>query len=162
MSLLRQIPPTVPGRATPPENWHFTLRFLGSTDGVRRGHLIEALRATDFGAAFDIEFDKLGAFPNARRARVLWVGVGNGHARLERVAAKAEAAARESGFDPEPREFTAHLTISRIREAASVTDFLEKARRVSATMSVSDVILFRSEPGGQHSRYTVVAAFPLN
>jgi len=161
LSLITQIPKSLPGRATPAENWHFTLRFLGSTDAPRRDRLIEELRSKHFGNAFDIEFDKLGAFPNPRRARVLWVGVTNGHAKLEDIARTAEAAAVQSGFEPEPRKFTAHLTIARMKQTETVIDFLAKARKVSAVMRVSEVILFRSEPGRDHSHYTVVDAFPL-
>ena len=162
LNLMRQIPPDLPGRPAPPENWHFTLRFLGSTDAARRDRLIDALASKNFGSAFEIEFDALGAFPNPRRARVLWVGVGNGHEKLERVALAAEGAARESGFEAESRKFTAHLTISRMKQSESLVEFLAKARNVSAAMRVDEVILFKSELGSDHSRYTVVAAFPLD
>jgi RNA 2',3'-cyclic 3'-phosphodiesterase len=161
LALMKRMPAVLPGRPVPAENWHFTLRFLGSTDADRRDQLVKAMRAKDFGSAFDIEFKELGAFPNARRARVLWVGVDPGHENLENLAQKAEAAATESGFDPEPRRFTAHLTISRMKVAESVADFLTKARRINVVMRVTEVAVFRSEPGGHHSRYTVVAAFPL-
>lgn len=161
MSLMRRLPPSLPGRPAPPENWHFTLRFLGSTDPARRDSLAQLLRNTPFGPEFNIEFDQLGAFPGARRARVLWVGVGAGRERLESVAEKAEAAARAAGFDAEPRRFTAHLTISRMKRPESVVEFLTKPQRLEVVMKVSEVILYRSEPGGQHSRYTVVDSFQL-
>ena len=109
-----------------------------------------------------MELDRLGAFPNARRARVIWVGAGNGHTKLEHLAEKAEAAAVESGFDAESRKFSAHLTISRIRQSEPVSEFLGGAARIHAMMRVTEVVLFRSEPGGQNSRYTVVAAFLLS
>ena len=162
LSLMKQIPKGLPGRATPAENWHFTLRFLGSTDAARRDSLIEALRSKNFGRGFDIEFDKLGAFPNSRRARVIWIGVGNGRARLETIAEKVEAAAGESGFEHESRKFAAHLTIARMKQAEPVTDFLARAYSIEAIMRVEHVVLFRSELGGEHSRYSVVAAFPLD
>jgi RNA 2',3'-cyclic 3'-phosphodiesterase len=92
---------------------------------------------------------------------VLWVGVGNGHSQLEAIAAKVEEAALVAGFDPEPRKFTAHLTLSRIRPPESVTHLLATARPVDAIMRVSEVILYRSEPGGGGSRYTVIEEFPL-
>lgn len=161
LSLMRQIPPAIPGRPTPAENWHFTLKFLGSTDEARRDSLIKALAACRFGSSFQIEFEELGAFPNARRARVLWVGVGNGHERFESVAAKVEAASNAVGFEPELRKFTAHLTISRMKQPESVTEFLASSRKVHASMKVTHVALYRSEPGGQHSRYSIVASFPL-
>jgi 2'-5' RNA ligase len=161
LSLMRQLPEVLPGRASPPENWHFTLRFLGSTAPEQRDRLIEHLGSAELGDAFDIEFDTLGAFPNARRARVVWAGVGNGHARLERVAMVADSAAESAGFDPEKRKFSAHLTISRLKRPESVTQFLVSAGRIEAAMSVESILLYRSVPGGQHSRYSVVAEFPL-
>lgn len=159
--LARQIPSFVPGNPSPLENWHFTLRFLGATDPERGGTLIENLRATNFGAAFDISFDKLGAFPNSRRARVVWIGVGQGKEKLESVAVRAEKAAVLSGFEPESRKFSAHLTIARIKQPQSIEQFLSKARKVHATMRVEEVILYRSEMGRGHSKYSIVAAFPL-
>jgi len=161
LSLERQLPSKLPGRPAPSANWHFTLRFLGATANDQRERLIDALRKQSFGRGFDIEFEMLGAFPNARRARVLWVGVGNGHERLEAVAVKVEEAALVAGFDPEPRKFTAHLTLSRIRPPESVTHLLATARPVDATMRVSSVILYRSEAGGAGSRYTIVEEFHL-
>ena len=158
---MRQIPADLPGRAAPPQNWHFTLRFLGATDAARRHRLIDTLGSTNFGSAFEIEFDALGAFPNPRRARVLWVGVGSGQEKLERVALAVEEAARRSGFEAEPRKFTAHLTVSRMKQSESVLEFLSKARKVSAVMRVDEVILFKSELGRDHSRYGVVSAFQL-
>ena len=159
--LERQIPKNLPGRPSPPENWHFTLRFLGATDSSRKVRLIERLDAARFGAPFEIEFDILGAFPNARRARVVWVGVGNGHQRLQSVAVKAELAAVESGFEAEARKFSAHLTIARLKQPEQISHFLATARQVSASMQVSEVFLYRSEMGGSLSRYVIVERFPL-
>jgi len=161
LSLARQVPSSLPGNPSPLENWHFTLRFLGATDGERRDKLIDNLRATNFGAPFEIAFDKLGAFPNPRRARVVWIGAGPGKERLESVAAKAEKAAVLSGFDPEPRKFSAHLTIARIKQPQSIEQFLLKEKKINATMRVEEVILFRSEMGRGHSKYSVIARFPL-
>ena len=161
LKLARQIPSNLPGNPSPLENWHFTLRFLGATDATRKQKLIESLRATNFGAPFDIAFDRLGAFPNPRKARVVWIGAGRGKERLEAVAYKVEKAAVLSGFDPESRKFSAHLTIARIKQPQSIEQFLLKARKVDASMRVEEVILYRSEMGRGHSKYSVIAAFPL-
>ena len=161
VTLERQLPSKLPGRPGPSENWHFTLRFLGATVNHQRDRFIEDLRRKSFGDPFDIEFDMLGAFPNSRRARILWAGVGFGHERLESIASKVEGSARAAGFDPEPRPFTAHLTLSRLRPPESVAHLLATARRIDARMRVNEVILYRSEPGGVHSRYAVVDSFFL-
>jgi len=159
--LMRQLPRSLPGKLSPPENWHFTLRFLGSTEAQRRDALIERLRSARFGSSFELSFDRLGAFPNSGRARVLWVGAGAGHARLESIAQKVEEIVRSIGFDAEKKPFKAHLTISRMKEPQSVSEMLARARPVQATMRVEELIIYRSEPGRSHSQYSVVMAFPL-
>ena len=162
LAISRQIPPFLPGRQSPLENWHFTLRFIGNADSSQRAKLVENLGSVNFGNSFDIEFDQFGAFPNPRRARVVWLGIAKGREALERVAEKAENAVVVSGFAPEARKFSAHLTISRLKQPEPIAQFLTKVRKVDARMQVREVILYRSEPGRGHSRYSVVAAFPLN
>ena len=162
LALSRQIPSVLPGKPSPLENWHFTLRFIGNADAAQRATLIDRLHSTTFGNAFEIEFDKLGAFPNPRRARVVWIGVGKGREALEKIADKVEAAVESAGFAPEARKFSAHLTVSRLKQPESIAPFLAKAPAINARMQVGEVILYRSELGRGHSRYSVVAAFPLN
>ena len=161
VSIMRQLPASLPGRQPPLTNWHFTLRFLGAAETVKRDRLIDELKAAPLGAAFPISFDGLGAFPNPRRAKVLWLGVSNGRERLEALAAKVETAARSSGFEPETRRFSAHLTLSRLRSPEAVGDLLSKSRPVNAEMHVDHVILYSSVTGGPHSVYTILHAFPL-
>ena len=161
VSIARQLPAPLPGRQPPLTNWHFTLRFLGDTEAETRDRLVEKLFAASFGAQFPISFDKLGAFPSARRARVLWLGVSSGRERLETLAAKVETAATSCGFDPETRRFSPHLTLSRIRSPESVADLLSKSQPVNAGMVVDRVILYSSATGGPHSVYTIVQTFPL-
>jgi 2'-5' RNA ligase len=161
LSLERQLPQQLPGRPGPSANWHFTLRFLGATLADQRDRFIQDFRRKSLGSVFDIEFDMFGAFPNARRARVLWAGVGFGHERLESIAAKVEGSARAAGFAPEPRKFTAHLTLSRLRPPESVAHVLASAKPIDARMQVDQVILYRSDLGGPHSRYSIVETFLL-
>jgi 2'-5' RNA ligase len=160
-ALMRQLPRNLPGKQPPPENWHLTLRFLGSTDASQRDKIIERLASTRFGPPFDLSFDRLGAFPGSRRAQVLWIGASAGHDRLESVARKVEEISTSVGFDAENRPFRAHLTISRMREPSSVAAILSKARPIQVTMRVEEIDLYRSESGGPHSRYSVVTASPL-
>ena len=161
LALSRQMPHFLPGKPSPLENWHFTLRFIGNADLAQREKLIHNLHAISFGQAFEIEFDKLGAFPNSRRARVVWVGVGKGRESLERIADKAEGAVVDAGFPAEARKFSAHLTVSRLKQPESIAEFLSRAQKVHAAMQVKEVILYRSQLGRGHSQYSVVAAFPL-
>src|SRR5678816_1697262 len=84
--------PVLPGRLVPPQNWHFTLRFLGATDAATRDRVVAAIRAARLGSRFSISFGGLGAFPRANRARIVWLGVDDGAARLISVAESVESA----------------------------------------------------------------------
>src|SRR5438105_1014002 len=84
--------PPLPGRRVPPQNWHFTLRFLGDTERERRDQLAETLRHARFSRSFSIRFDGLGAFPRARRARIIWIGVTEGARELISLAEAVESA----------------------------------------------------------------------
>src|SRR5687767_7687520 len=68
----------LPGRAVPPANWHLTLRFLGATDAERRRRVDDELSRIERPPPFALSFTSLGAFPRAGRAKVLWLGVGEG------------------------------------------------------------------------------------
>jgi 2'-5' RNA ligase len=100
-----------------PENLHYTLRFLGELgeDGARRAGEA-AGEAAARSAAFGAALGGLGAFPNARRARVLWAGMTEGAVALETLARDLDAGLARRGFERPDHPFSAHLTLGRVRE----------------------------------------------
>jgi 2'-5' RNA ligase len=98
-------------------NLHYTLRFLGEVgeSGARRV-ADAAERAVQGLAAFDAELGPPGAFPSARRARVLWLGMARGERPLVELAQALETELRRLGFAKEAHAFSPHLTIGRVRE----------------------------------------------
>src|SRR5256885_1857035 len=54
-----------------------------------------------------------GAFPSARRGRVLWVGVAEGRDVLARLAKGVAERLAPLGHAPEERQFRPHITIVR-------------------------------------------------
>jgi len=157
----KSLPKKLPGKAVPAENWHFTLRFLGSTEADTRDKIVERLTAATCGASFTIRFNELGAFPNPGRARILWLGVDDGADRLIQLAAIAEGVARSAGFAAEAREFKPHLTLSRIDPPSSVKTLLTSKPRIDTRMLVDAVILYRSHLGGGAPRYEQILRIGL-
>ena len=160
-AIARKLPKNLPGKVVAPDKWHFTLRFLGATSRDARENIIASLSAARLGPKFQVQFGELGAFPNPRRARILWLGVTRGGERLSELAAVAEDAARTAGFAPEDRRFTPHLTLSRIDPPQNVTALLAQNHRYNVEMSVAALILYRSRLGGGPARYEEVARFGL-
>ncbi len=160
-AISRSLPRKLPGKPVPPENWHFTLRFLGSTEEKTRDLIIERLKSATCGAPFGIRFSELGAFPNPGRARILWLGVDDGAERMIQLAAIAEGVARSVGFAAEERDFKPHLTLSRIDPPVSVRTLLASKPQISTRMTVDTVILYRSRLGGGPARYEEIIKIGL-
>ena len=99
------------------DNLHYTLKFLGELgeDGARRARE-GAREAAASLPAFDATLGAPGAFPNAKRARVLWLGLERGEAELKALARAVDVALHRRGFDREKRAFSAHLTLGRVRD----------------------------------------------
>jgi 2'-5' RNA ligase len=146
-------------RWTPAANWHVTLKFLGSTQPRLVEWVTESVeRAVSTAAPFRTSVAGLGAFPSARRARVVWVGLDDPGGAFGALAAALDGAlARE--FEPEKRSFSAHLTVARLRDPAAVPGELPAVE--SASFDVDRVVLYRSRLQRPAPVYEPLASFPL-
>lgn len=148
------------GRWVPRANRHVTVKFLGST----YPRLIEWVHGTVAAAASAHEpvptrLLGIGAFPSARRARVLWAGLDDREGGLARLAgALDDALARE--FRPEKRAFTAHLTVARFDPPVPL-EGLEDAELEGDPFVVDHVVLFRSHLRRPAPVYEPLETFPL-
>lgn len=104
-------------------NWHVTLKFLGDTEEAQIGRIEEALRSVSW-RAFTLQARGGGFFPPPKgkgplRPRVVWVGLGQGVAETVALAKAVETALVPLGIGAETRPFRAHLTLARVKFAAS-------------------------------------------
>jgi len=97
-----------------PENIHITLRFLGNISPQMVNLIHEEMEKTAF-TSFDAEIKGLGAFPNLRYARVVWAGIRKGAEELTNISSQLEPRLRGLGFRPDPKGFSPHLTIARVK-----------------------------------------------
>lgn len=134
------------------EALHVTLKFLGETDEQRAPELEQALhRAARGTKALALVIEGFGAFPDAARPRVLWVGVGAEPA-LELLQHGLEREYEALGFPVEARAFRPHLTLGRARRDARPQDFRGLGAafdgvQFSDTVVVDSVDLMRSTLG---------------
>ena len=145
-----------------PANLHFTLRFLGEQPDEAVARAEAAARATasqhvPFGAALG----GFGAFPTARRARVIWLGLSQGSEPLRRLAISLEEALRAEDFPPDDPEFEPHLTLARIRASADWTSRLIAAPAVEGRFRVEELALVKSTLAAGGARYEPIARVRL-
>lgn len=105
-------------RWVPAENFHLTLKFIGSWDPRREDSLVASLAAIE-AEPFPLELAGLGVFPNPRQPRQLWSGVAEPEP-VEALAATVEKACAACGIAPEARPFTPHLTLARAAAPAAL------------------------------------------
>jgi 2'-5' RNA ligase len=155
----------LPGvRWVPRENWHLTMRFLGSTGASSipwvRARLAGVAEAR---APFDTAVRGLGGFPSLRRVHVLWAGIDDDQGRLRALTtAIGEALAGE--FPSEARPFTPHVTVGRSDERPLAShlgfDFGQTSLQ-SARFEVGQLVLMRSHLRRPAPVYERLEAFPL-
>lgn len=150
--------------AAPSLNWmdesrvHLTLKFLGEQEETVVHPLSDALdRVAGRHRQFAMRIGEVGAFPNFRRARVVWMGVDR-ETRLELLHHDVEQACETLGFALDGRAFRPHLTLARVRERTGE----EELRRLSRAAKriafecetvVESIDLMRSSPGRPGARY---------
>lgn len=97
-----------------PKNIHITLRFLGNITPAMVDKVYEGMCKVQF-APFTVNIQGLGAFPNQRNPRVVWAGIREGAIQLRGIFEQLEPFLRGLGFAPDPKGFSPHLTIARVR-----------------------------------------------
>jgi 2'-5' RNA ligase len=107
---------------------HLTLKFLGEVEENRLDELTAAM-ATVAGQHRELlmTLGGIGAFPNFRRARVVWMGIEQ-EARLELLHHDIELACESLGFEVEGRAFRPHLTLARVKHALPEARFRALSR----------------------------------
>ena len=141
--------PTVAGlRWTGPDQWHVTLRFLGSVDP---GEAAAALDGLGWAAAEA----RLGPVTALLGRGVLMVPVSG----VDGLAGAVAAATVDLGGLPENRPFTGHLTLARSRGRVPAG---WEGRPVTGAFPVVEVCLVRSETLPEGARYEVLGRWPLS
>ena len=155
-------------RWVPAHNVHLTLKFLGDVSASSL-ELIKQMMITEASqfAAFDLQVDGLGCYPNPRRPRVLWVGL-TAPAELASLQRAIEAATSRLGYESEEREFSPHLTIGRVRQNVSSGDVhkirtaIENCRiGLLGSTRIDAIHLYKSELRPEGSIYTKLFSAPL-
>lgn len=144
------------------ENYHVTLRFIGDVDDVvaqEAAYMLGQVRRP----AFDLHMEGLASF-GGRKPRAVIASVAPEPALFD-LQAEQERLMRRIGLEPEPRKYTPHVTLARLRDASSldVADYLSaRGYFRTAPFKVSQFVLFSSRASTGGGPYVAEALYPLN
>ena len=146
---------------------HLTVKFLGEQPDDLAARLADAMRGVGGrNRTIDAEVGGIGAFPNFRRPRVVWIGV-TPEPKLELLHHDVESTCETLGIPVDGKPFRPHLTLARVKPRASdPRAFRELARAATDVDYVEEIVitsvdLMASELTTAGSRYRVVASVPL-
>ncbi|HYD39933.1 MAG TPA: RNA 2',3'-cyclic phosphodiesterase [Anaeromyxobacter sp.] len=148
------------------ENLHLTIQFLGAVPEERVAAVETAV--TEVAAAarpLSLEVKGAGGFPNARRPRVVWLGLAGDVPALAALAAELGKRLTPLGFAPEARPFSAHLTLGRAREPRGAPGLggalAAAAQDGGVAWRAAELVLFESHLSPKGPRYEAVLRAPL-
>lgn len=149
-------------RWTPESNQHITVKFLGSTPSERLAEVAGVCaEVASMHASVQVHLNRLGAFPNLRRARVLWMGIDDPDGLLERMAGALDGGFEALGYAREARAYTPHLTLARMKFPAPIREPLPVVDTELPPFSVDHLSLYRSRLSPRGAMYEALERFAL-
>ncbi|HYA03647.1 MAG TPA: RNA 2',3'-cyclic phosphodiesterase [Syntrophobacteria bacterium] len=149
-----------------PEGIHLTLKFLGSILAEQVAAIAAAVGEVVRGEPpLALAMSGLGAFPNARRPRVIWVGIVGEVERLGRLQTRLESALEPLGLAREERPFRPHLTLGRVRDPRRPPDLTRALEEITVSASspfdVREILVYKSDLRPTGAIYTKLQHLPL-
>lgn len=149
---------------TNPDNFHFTIVFLGerSANQVERvkrlmGDLPEII------APFEVQIGGLGAFPNMRNPRIVWIGVQKGGVEFGQLYDAVVRRLQRIRFQPDKRPYHPHLTLARLRAKRGMEELMDIVRSHSnaecGSYTAAGLTLFKSQLDPRGAIYTPLAHY---
>lgn len=140
---------------TKKENWHLTLKFIGEASAEEKDELIQALKKIDFKEQNQyVQFNKLGAFPDLKKAEVLYLALKRGRNLLESLHDKVERELLEYGFEADERAYIPHLTLGRSgSKPVQISEKFESEYFVNIFARLESISLYQSRLKAEGPEY---------
>jgi 2'-5' RNA ligase len=154
-------------RWTPPDQFHLTLKFLGSIRQSQVEPLIGALSESiaPFGPLV-LTASGLGAFPPRGKPRVLWAGVSDAAQQLPWLQRTVELASAAFTVEPAVNDFSGHITLARLSEFRGAANELKTllagaSQRMFGGWTANHLALMQSELSSAGATHLLLGEIPL-
>jgi 2'-5' RNA ligase len=149
-----------------PEKIHLTLKFFGNIEESRIDLIFKSIEEVLLKTLpFSLEVRGVGAFPNLRNPRVIWMGLIDGKEVLTSLQKQIEIQLEKIGFQPEDRPFHPHLTLGRMKSSRGKEELVGKMEkhkeREFGVFQVERLVLFKSDLKPTGPIYTALKEMKL-
>ncbi|HEY6193050.1 MAG TPA: RNA 2',3'-cyclic phosphodiesterase [Bacteroidota bacterium] len=149
-----------------PEKSHTTVKFLGAVDeSILPGVLAATGSACREFRPFEVTYEGIGAFPDRRHPKVIWIGCRNDDGSLASLKSSLDRALASFGFPIEDRPFRPHITLGRVRGPRglrNLTPKLEKLTFEPRKETISEILVMKSVLRPQGGEYSALTSLHLH
>ncbi len=137
------------------ENWHLTLEFIGEVSEEEKRKLIEGLKSINFKEHNKyIQFSKLGAFPDVKQAKVIYLALKQGKDILKDLNERLGKELFKYGFESDKRDYIPHLTLGRNKSnAIKIKKYYLKNNFINIYAKIEGISLYKSELKAEGPEY---------
>jgi 2'-5' RNA ligase len=133
-----------------PEKIHLTLKFFGNIEESRVDTITKSIEPLVGGTPlFSLEVRGMGAFPNIKNPRVLWMGLIDEKQVLVALQKQLESTLETIGFQVEDRPFRPHLTLGRMNSGRGKDELIGRIQKYKeerfGDVEVKRLVLFKSD-----------------
>jgi len=148
-----------------PDRMHVTLRFLGDVETGVAAAVAGILAPPLNTPPFTLTVGSPGVFPARGAPRTCWLSIATGLDSLRALEAEIAVRLEELAMPREPRPFTPHVTVARVRDLAGLrgTSWLQRVSvPADAGGEVDAITLFESRLSPKGPVYTELQRTPLS
>ena len=146
---------------------HLTVKFLGEQPPELVPRLSDALRVVgQRNKVIEVEIGGVGAFPNFRRPRVVWIDV-SPDPKLELLHHDVESVCEALGLPLDGKPFRPHLTLARVKPRAADPETLRRLARAADDVThiqevlITSIDLMQSHMSAAGSEYRLLSSTSL-
>lgn len=143
------------------ENFHITLRFIGDIDGRTADEVVDRLDRIER-PEFQLALSGLGSF-GSKKPHSVFAGVAQAP-EMYALQGEIERICQRLGLPADPRKFTPHVTLARLRNARTedVAHYLSgRGNFHTAPFTVNRFVLMSSKESVGGGPYLTEEVFPL-
>ncbi|MBN2103985.1 RNA 2',3'-cyclic phosphodiesterase [bacterium] len=148
-----------------PVSMHITLKFLGNITSDQIEKITHVMRdIAEPEEPFKVAIRGVGAFPNAKRPRVLWLGIHTEGEALENMAIGLNKALEYMNIEREKHSFKPHLTLGRVKSNKNIEAVIFKMYSngfESESFRVHHIHLLQSRLKSSGAEYQILKSIQL-